>query len=116
MIFKTTGTPSIESWPTLEDLPWYELVKPTKVVPSRLREVYSKSVLVLSRVGMMADECGCRWMTPGGLDVAEQLLCLDPAGRPNSETVLEMPYFTTEDPQPELPDMYVLCCACDVLY
>lgn len=46
-------------------------------------------------------------MTPGALDVAEQLLFLDPAGRPNSETVLKMPYFTSEDPEPELPDMYV---------
>jgi CTD kinase subunit alpha len=44
VIFKTTGTPSVATWPTLRNLPWYELVKPKLVVESKLREVYSKYV------------------------------------------------------------------------
>lgn len=42
VIFKTTGTPSVSTWPTLLDLPWYELVKPKAVLVSCLRENYSK--------------------------------------------------------------------------
>lgn len=42
VIFKITGTPNEETWPTLTDLPWYELVKPKVVIESRLRESFSK--------------------------------------------------------------------------
>ncbi|GAA5825334.1 hypothetical protein JCM11251_006940 [Rhodosporidiobolus azoricus] len=87
VIFKLTGTPSIENWPGLYDLPWYELVKPKEVLPSRLRETFSK------------------WLTPAGLDAAEQMLCLDPAGRPTADEALRLPYFTTEEPAPEPPTM-----------
>ncbi|GAA5943965.1 hypothetical protein JCM1841_004932 [Sporobolomyces salmonicolor] len=87
VIFKITGTPSVETWPGVQDLPWYELVKPTAVLPSQLRPIFSK------------------WLTPAGLDVAERLLSLDPAGRPTADEALQMDYFTTEEPKPELPDI-----------
>ncbi|GAA5872715.1 hypothetical protein JCM8547_006323 [Rhodosporidiobolus lusitaniae] len=87
VIFKITGTPSVETWPGLHDLPWYELVKPKEALPSRLREAFSK------------------WLTPAGLNVAERLLSLDPAGRPLCEEALAMPYFVSEEPAPELPTM-----------
>lgn len=48
-----------------------------------------------------------RWLTPRGLDVAERLLNLDPIGRPDCEEALRMEYFTSEEPAPEMPDMYV---------
>lgn len=44
VIFKLTGTPSVETWPGLHDLPWYELVKPKDVVESQLRPAFSKCV------------------------------------------------------------------------
>ncbi|GAA5997689.1 hypothetical protein JCM5350_003985 [Sporobolomyces pararoseus] len=86
VIFKLTGTPSIENWPGVQDLPWYELVKPKTTLPSQLRAVYSKL------------------MTPAGLDVAERLLSLDPAGRPTAAEALRMDYFVSEEPQPQPPD------------
>lgn len=46
VIFRTTGTPSISTWPELHDLPWYELVKPKEALPSRLRESFSKYVFL----------------------------------------------------------------------
>ena len=49
VIFKVTGTPSVATWPTLQDLPWYELVKPKTVIESRLRETFSKCVLLHRR-------------------------------------------------------------------
>lgn len=42
VIFKVTGTPSVENWPGVQDLPWYELVKPKTTLPSQLRSVFSK--------------------------------------------------------------------------
>ncbi|GAA5914013.1 uncharacterized protein JCM6883_007120 [Sporobolomyces salmoneus] len=86
VIFKVTGTPSPENWPGVQDLPWYELVKPRTSLPSQLRSVF------------------CKWMTPAGLDVAERLLCLDPAGRPTAAAALQMDYFESEEPKPEPPD------------
>ncbi|GAA6015295.1 hypothetical protein JCM11491_001002 [Sporobolomyces phaffii] len=86
VIFKVTGTPTLENWPGAHELPWYELVKPKMPLASQLRSVFSK------------------WITPAGLDVAERLLSLDPAGRPTAAEALEMEYFVSEEPQPELPD------------
>ncbi|KAI5480696.1 cyclin-dependent protein kinase [Pseudohyphozyma bogoriensis] len=87
VIFKVTGTPSVDTWPGVEDLPWYELVKPKAAIESVLRETYSE------------------WLTPGGLDVAEALLSLNPALRPTAEEALKMPYFTTEEPKAQLPEV-----------
>jgi hypothetical protein len=44
VIFKVTGTPNVEAWPNLIDLPWYELVKPQAAIESKLRETFSKCV------------------------------------------------------------------------
>lgn len=40
VIYKYLGTPSPRTWPTLENLPWYELVKPKKELPSSFRAVF----------------------------------------------------------------------------
>lgn len=45
VIFKVTGTPNVASWPGLQELPWYELVKPKTVIESQLRETFSKYAL-----------------------------------------------------------------------
>lgn len=87
VIFKITGTPDIATWPGLHDLPWYELVKPKARTESKLRDTFSK------------------YLSPGALDVAERLLALNPQTRPSAHETLKMPYFTTEDPPPVLPDI-----------
>ncbi|TNY22438.1 kinase-like domain-containing protein [Rhodotorula diobovata] len=98
VIFKLTGTPRIETWPGLHDLPWYELVKPKEVVEPQLRQAFAECVL------RDRDRLP-RHLSPGGLDVAEALLALDPARRPTADEALRMPYFTTEEPAPEVPTM-----------
>ncbi|KWU41818.1 Pkinase-domain-containing protein [Rhodotorula sp. JG-1b] len=87
VIFKITGTPDADSWPGLHDLPWYELVKPREVIEPQLRQTFSEH------------------LSPGGLDVAEALLALDPARRPTADEALKLPYFTTEEPKAEMPTM-----------
>lgn len=36
------GTPTLNEWPGLIDLPWYELVKPKEYVKPRFRELFNK--------------------------------------------------------------------------
>ncbi|GEM10262.1 cyclin-dependent protein kinase [Rhodotorula toruloides] len=87
VIFKLTGTPNLENWPGLQDLPWYELVKPKEIIEPRLRQEFAK------------------YLSPAGLDVAEALLALDPARRPTADEALNLPYFVSEEPQAEMPTM-----------
>lgn len=43
VIFRLMGTPTAEGWTEVVNLPWYELVKPRQVIPSRFREAFQKS-------------------------------------------------------------------------
>lgn len=105
-----TGTPRVESWPGLPDLPWYELVKPREVIEPQLRQTFAESVSASFDADEKHSELtfyGCRHLSPAGLDVAEALLALDPARRPTADEALQMPYFTTETPAAEMPTMCV---------
>jgi serine/threonine protein kinase len=48
-----------------------------------------------------------RWLSPAALDLAEWLLAYDPQVRASATQALSAPYFTTEQPGPELPLEYV---------
>ncbi|KAF8138728.1 Pkinase-domain-containing protein [Boletus edulis] len=85
VIYRIFGTPTPERWPGITELPWYELVKPKEVVQDHFRELFQK------------------WLSPAGLDLAEQLLTYDPAKRVTAAQALEAPYFKDELPPPELP-------------
>lgn len=39
-IYKIMGTPSVENWPTVKDLPWYAMVRPNGNYVSRFKELY----------------------------------------------------------------------------
>lgn len=41
-IYQLMGTPSVDEWPGFADLPWYELVKPTKKISNRFRTAFQK--------------------------------------------------------------------------
>lgn len=47
VIYKIFGTPVVERWPGLNDLPWYELVKPREAIPDRFRELFRKYAIIL---------------------------------------------------------------------
>lgn len=85
VIHKILGTPTIERWPALADLPWYELARPRDEIPNRFRDIFQK------------------WMSPAALDLAEQLLAYDPLRRLNALQAMEAPYFTQEAPAAQLP-------------
>ncbi|KAL4075830.1 Pkinase-domain-containing protein [Scleroderma citrinum] len=85
VIYRIFGTPTVDRWPGITELPWYELVKPKEVIPDHFRELFQ------------------RWLSPAALDLAEQLLTYDPARRVTALQALEAPYFTVEQPPPELP-------------
>ncbi|KAJ9114614.1 hypothetical protein QFC22_005487 [Naganishia vaughanmartiniae] len=46
VIYEIMGTPTEEEWPGLASMPWYELVKPKEVLPSRFEEYFAKSVQI----------------------------------------------------------------------
>jgi len=85
VIYKCIGTPTRERWADVTELPWYELVKPKDAVPNRFRELFKA------------------WLSPAGIDLAEQLLAYDPAQRVTAAQAMEAPYFLTEEPQAEMP-------------
>jgi CTD kinase subunit alpha len=44
-----------------------------------------------------------RWLSPAGLDLAEELLAFDPLHRATAVQALEAAYFKAEDPPPMMP-------------
>ncbi|EIW71827.1 hypothetical protein TREMEDRAFT_14841, partial [Tremella mesenterica DSM 1558] len=79
-IYSILGTPRESDWPSLKDLPWYELVKPQEIRSSRFR-----------------DSLG-RWLSPAALDLAEGLLFYDPVKRLSAQGALGTKYFLEEEP------------------
>lgn len=87
-IYEIFGTPSLSAWPTMVELPWYELVRPKSTLPNRFREGFRG-----------------KYLTDAGLDLAEQLLAYDPAKRVSAADALKSRYFTEEEPGMEKPDL-----------
>ncbi|KAI0750807.1 kinase-like domain-containing protein [Daedaleopsis nitida] len=85
VIYKIMGTPTTDSWPGVTSLPWYELFKPNEFIPNRFRELFKK------------------WLSPAGLDLAEQLLDYNPERRVTAAQALEAPYFNQEHPPAATP-------------
>lgn len=105
VIYRLMGTPTVELWPGLVDMPWYELVKPREVIRNHFREIFQKYVFFFLRLlpPLTRHFCCCRWLSPAGLDLAERLLAFDPVSRATATQALEAPYFHQEDPPPSRP-------------
>lgn len=86
-IYSVLGTPSTTTWPTLGNLPWYELVRPKTTLPNTFRGSFKK------------------WLSPMALDLAERLLMYDPSQRISACQALRSGYFTEEGPKMEKPEM-----------
>ncbi|KAI0462982.1 hypothetical protein LJB42_003786 [Komagataella kurtzmanii] len=82
-IFNIMGTPTTASWPDMDNLPWYEMVKPR----SRI-------------VSQFADKYGTVLKDPDCFHLAVQLLCMNPADRITAKEALAHPYFKS-DPRTE---------------
>ncbi|KAI9250331.1 Pkinase-domain-containing protein [Sporodiniella umbellata] len=85
LIYKIMGTPTVESWPTITDLPWYKLVRPAQTYVSRFKELYQSL------------------LSPGALELAQALLTMHPEKRPSAAEALDFSYFKTELPEPTMP-------------
>ena len=42
VIYKVLGTPTVERWSDMTNLPWYELVKPKEEIPNHFRVAFQK--------------------------------------------------------------------------
>ena len=47
VIYKVMGTPTVNEWPGLAELPWYELVRPKETIRNHFREYFQKCVIIL---------------------------------------------------------------------
>lgn len=81
-IFNIMGTPTIEEWPSIENLPWFEILKPKVNCAGLFAKQYQSSML------------------PQGFDLACKLLALNPQNRLSTLEALRHAYFTDE-PKPE---------------
>ncbi|KAI9593109.1 kinase-like domain-containing protein [Syncephalis fuscata] len=83
-IYQVMGVPNVQQWPKVVDLPWYHLIRPKEAYTSIFRDRYA-SIL-----------------SPSTLDLAEQLLSMNPINRPTAQQALNHSYFM-EMPLPCLP-------------
>lgn len=81
-IYEVMGTPTAESWPGIENLPWFEMLKPRIKRSSRFEKDFKTH------------------MTDDSFDLAQKMLLLHPGRRITAEDALKHPYFHN-DPQPE---------------
>ncbi len=44
VVYRFLGTPTVECWPGLVHMPWYELVRPRDEIRNRFRDLFQKCV------------------------------------------------------------------------
>ncbi|KAK0561188.1 kinase subunit of RNA polymerase II carboxy-terminal domain kinase I [Tilletia horrida] len=101
------GPPTKKRWPDIDLLPWFELIRP----PGADSEVENQ--ILDDNKASDGDRAGwdrqfranfARFLgTPEACKVAQALLEYDPKRRASAAEALSMPYFTTEQPGPEVP-------------
>jgi CTD kinase subunit alpha len=79
-IYNVMGTPTVQDWPGIVDMQWFELLRPTERKPSTFEEKYRDRV------------------TPMAFELLQAMFLYDPTARPAAADVLEHPFFTSEGP------------------
>lgn len=74
-IYKLMGTPNSDSWPGIEDLPWYQLLYPKNIYSSQFKEMFSKLIPLTA------------------LNLIEKMLCINPKSRISASEALLSDYF-----------------------
>ncbi|KAF2276436.1 Pkinase-domain-containing protein, partial [Westerdykella ornata] len=82
-IYNVLGTPTVQDWPGIVDMQWFELLRPSERKVSTFAEKYKDRV------------------TPAAFGLLVAMFAYDPAARPSASDVLEHPYFTAEEPAPK---------------
>lgn len=81
-IYNVLGTPTLEDWPGITEMQWFELLRPAERKPSTFAEKYKDRV------------------TPEAFELLSAMFQYDPTTRPSAADVLEHPYFMVE-PKPK---------------
>lgn len=81
-IYSVLGTPTLESWPDMKELAWFELLRPSMQKLSTFHEKYGDKV------------------TEKAFRLLEAMFVFDPRRRPGAAEVLQDPYFSEEEPLP----------------
>ncbi|KAJ3524131.1 hypothetical protein NM208_g12175 [Fusarium decemcellulare] len=81
-IYNILGTPTLQDWPSLVDMAWFELLRPTAKRKNVFADKYRDKV------------------TPAAFELLSAMFLYDPAKRPSAADVLQHAYFTQEEPQP----------------
>lgn len=79
-IYNVLGTPTVQDWPGIVDMQWFELLRPTERKPSTFEEKYKDRV------------------SPMAFELLQAMFLFDPTARPTAADVLEHPFFTSEAP------------------
>ena len=82
-IYHILGTPRVEDWPGLKELPWFELLRPSMEKDATFGEKY-------------ADK-----MSEAAFELLGSMLSYDPRRRPSASEVLKHRYFLEEEPVEE---------------
>ncbi|KAF2746054.1 Pkinase-domain-containing protein [Sporormia fimetaria CBS 119925] len=80
-IYNVLGTPTVQDWPGIVDMQWFELLRPSERKASTFAEKYKDKV------------------SPAAFELLQAIFLFDPEARPSASDVLEHPYFTTELPK-----------------
>jgi len=81
-VYNILGTPTKSEWPSLIDMPWFELLRPTERKPNVFAEKYKEK------------------LSAQAFELLSSMFQYDPTKRPTADEVLDHPYFTTEEPLP----------------
>jgi CTD kinase subunit alpha len=89
-LYSSLGTPTRADWANIVEMPWFELMRPTERKKRTFESQYGD------------------YLSPAALDLVAKIFQYDPVKRPTTEEVLDHPYFTSEEPEPEQAVEYVL--------
>lgn len=81
-VYNMLGAPTLEEWPDMKNLAWFDFLRPIIKKPSVFAEKFRER------------------LTPQAFDLMQALFVYDPKKRPTAEYVLMHPYFTSEEPAP----------------
>lgn len=80
-IYNVLGTPTVQEWPGITEMQWFELLRPTERKQSTFAEKYKDRV------------------SKAAFDLLAAMFVFDPNQRPSASDVLAHPYFASEMPE-----------------
>ncbi|KDN53194.1 Pkinase-domain-containing protein [Tilletiaria anomala UBC 951] len=88
-----------ERWADVDELPWFGLIQSAAPEVNGNGQKCGSAEENLARFRRVFS----KWLSPAALDLALDLLHYDPQGRATAAEALASPYFTEEEPPPQIP-------------